>query len=103
MKVDQGYMLKRDPDFQNARPVGESANIPVRAAASVWDDLARVKAPTMFLRGAKSDRWKDPRPLERLAQEFPHVLVIAVDAQHDVAGQAPAEVIAMTRKFIERI
>ena len=50
-----------------------------------------------------SDRWKDPRPLERLAQEFPHVLVIAVDAQHDVAGQAPAEVIAMTRKFIERI
>lgn len=103
VKVDQGYMLKRDPDFQNARPVGESANIPVRAAASVWDDLARVKAPTMFLRGAKSDRWKDPRPLERLAQEFPHVLVIAVDAQHDVAGQAPGEVIAMTRKFIERI
>jgi pimeloyl-ACP methyl ester carboxylesterase len=103
VKVDEGYMLKRDPDFQNARPIGESQGMPTRAAATVWEDLARVKAPVMFLRGAKSDRWKDPKPLERLAKEFPHVLVIAVDAQHDVAGQAPKEVIAMVRKFIEQI
>ena len=103
VKVEQGLMLKRDPDFQNARPIGESAGMPTRAPASVWDDLARVKAPTMFLRGAKSDRWKDPKVLERLVRDYPDVLVVAVDAQHDVADQARGEVIANVRKFIERI
>ena len=103
VKVEQGFMLKRDPDFQNTLPIGESSGMPTRAAASVWDDLARVKAPAMLLRGAKSDRWTDPKILERLAKDYPGVLVVAVDAQHDVADQARGDVVAMIRKFIEQI
>ena len=31
VKVEKGYMLKRDPDFQNTKPQGEGANLPQRA------------------------------------------------------------------------
>ena len=103
VKVEQGFMLKRDPDFQNARPVGESADMPQRPAASVWEDLARVSCPVMFVRGLKSDRWKDPKILERLAREFPKIVINTVDAQHDVADQAPAALIAHVRRFIDAI
>ncbi len=103
VKVEKGFMLKRDPDFQNASPIGESVGMPQRAAASVWEDLARAQCPVMFVRGAKSDRWKDPKILERIAREFPKLVMNTVDAQHDVADQAPGAVIAHVRKFIENI
>ena len=52
---------------------------------------------------ANSDRWTDPKILDRLAKDYPGVLVVAVDAQHDVADQARGDVVAMIRKFIEQI
>src|SRR5262249_55396831 len=46
VKVEKGYMLKRDPDFQNTKPQGEGANLPQRASRDVWQELAAVKCPT---------------------------------------------------------
>ncbi len=103
VKVDNGYMLRRDPDFQNANPVGEAAGLPRRPPSNVWDDLAKVTCPVMFLRGARSDRWKDPKVLERLEREYPKLLMVVVDSQHDVADQAPGAVIARVREFISNI
>ena len=62
VKVEKGYMLKRDPDFQNTRPQDEGASLPQRASRDVWQDLAAVKCPTLMVRGLRSDRYTPGNP-----------------------------------------
>jgi non-heme chloroperoxidase len=99
IRVEAGYMLKRDPDNANTRPIGEGSQMPQRPPSDVWKDLAAVKAPTMFVRGLKSDRWANPAVLERLTRDYPKATITTVDAQHDVADQAPDALVAHVRKF----
>jgi len=103
VKVDAGYMLKRDPDNGNQTPVGEGASLPRRPRSDVWKDLAAVKAPTMLVRGLRSDRWSDPAILERITKDHSRILIAPVDAQHDVADQAPEALIAHVQKFAATI
>ena len=98
VKVDNGYMLKRDPDFQNTKPQGEGANLPQRAGRDVWQDLAAVKCPTMIVRGLRSDRYT-PEILARINRDYPNIEWATVNSQHDVADQAPQELVAAVRKF----
>ena len=80
-------------------PIGEGAQLPRRPRSDVWKDLAAVKAPTMMVRGLRSDRWSDPAVLERLTKDYAKVLIAPVDAQHDVADQAPEALVAHVQKF----
>jgi len=98
VKVDKGYMLKRDPDFQNTKPQGEGANLPQRASRDVWQELATVKCPTMIVRGLRSDRYT-PEIIARISRDYPSVEWATVNSQHDVADQAPQELVAAIRKF----
>jgi esterase len=98
VKVEKGYMLKRDPDFQNTKPQGEGANLPQRASRDVWQELAAVKCPTMIVRGLRSDRYT-PEIIARISRDYPSIEWATVDAQHDVAAQAPQELVAAIRKF----
>ena len=98
VKVDNGYMLKRDPDFQNTRPQGEGASLPQRASRDIWQDLAAVKCPIMIVRGLRSDRYT-PEILARINRDYPNIEWATVNSQHDVADQAPQELVAAVRKF----
>jgi pimeloyl-ACP methyl ester carboxylesterase len=98
VKLDNGFMLKRDPDNANTRPIGEGAGMPQRPQSDVWKDLAAVKAPTILVRGLKSDRWGGG-VLERLTRDYPKATIVEVDSQHDVPNQAPDALIAHVRKF----
>jgi esterase len=98
VKVEKGYMLKRDPDFQNTKPQGEGANLPQRASRDVWQELATVKCPTMIVRGLRSDRYT-PEIIARISRDYPSVEWATVNSQHDVADQAPQELVAVIRKF----
>ena len=54
----------------------------------------------MLVRGLRSDRWDNPAILARLtARLSPRFAIVTVDAQHDVADQAPDALIAHVRKF----
>ena len=99
VKVENGYMLKRDPDFQNTKPQGEGASLPQRASRDVWQDLAAVKCPTMILRGLRSDRYT-PEMIARISRDYPNIEWATANSQHDVADQAPQELVAAVRKFI---
>jgi pimeloyl-ACP methyl ester carboxylesterase len=98
VKVDKGYMLKRDPDFQNTKPQGEGANLPQRVSRDVWQELATVKCPTMIVRGLRSDRYT-PEIIARISRDYPSVEWATVNSQHDVADQASQELVAAIRKF----
>jgi pimeloyl-ACP methyl ester carboxylesterase len=89
---------QRDPDFQNTRPQGEGAGLPQRAPRDVWQDLAAVKCPIMVVRGTRSDRYT-PEILARMTRDYPHIEWATVNSQHDVADQAPQELVAAVRKF----
>ena len=98
VKVEKGYMLKRDPDFRNTRPQDEGASLPQRASRDVWQDLAAVKCPTLMVRGLRSDRYT-PEILARIARDYPNIEWATANSQHDVADQAPQELVAAIRKF----
>jgi pimeloyl-ACP methyl ester carboxylesterase len=95
-------MLKRDPDFQNTRPQGEGANLPQRPSRDVWHELAAVKCPIMIVRGTRSDRYT-PEIIERISRDHPRIAWETVNSQHDVADQAPQELVAAVRKFIASV
>jgi esterase len=99
VRVDSGFMLKRDPDFQNSAPQGESASLPRKPVRDVWEMLAEVKCPILMVRGLKSDRWT-PDIVERMKHDDPNVIWATVNSQHDVPYQAPDELIAAVRQFI---
>jgi pimeloyl-ACP methyl ester carboxylesterase len=98
VKVEKGYMLKRDPDFQNSNPQGEGANLPQRARRDVWQELSAVKCPIMIVRGLRSDRYT-PEVIARINRDYPAIEWATVDSQHDVAAQAPQALVAAIRKF----
>jgi pimeloyl-ACP methyl ester carboxylesterase len=100
IRIESGLMLKRDPDNGNTTPIGEGAGMPQRPRTDVWKDMAAIKAPTIIVRGLKSDRMNDPKILARLTSDFPQFSVVTVDSQHDVADQAPDALIAHVRKFV---
>jgi len=99
VKVDNGLMLKRDPDGSNRQPIGEGASLPRRPVREMWEELAMVKVPMIIVRGNRSSRYP-PATIERLEKNYPHIPHAVVDSEHDVAGQAPEALIAHVRKFI---
>ena len=99
VKVDNGLMLKRDPDGSNRQPIGEGASLPRRPVREMWEELAMVKVPMIIVRGNRSSRYP-PATIERLEKNYPHIPHAVVDSEHDVAGQQPDALIGHVRKFI---
>ena len=99
VKVENGYMLKRDPDNANRKPIGEGASLPRRPVREMWAELAMVKVPTMIVRGLQSDRYP-PATVERLTKDYPHIRQETVQSQHDIPRMAPDALVAHVRRFI---
>ncbi len=99
IKIEQGYMLKRDPDNGNKKPVGEASYMPRRPLREMWAELAMVKTPAILVRGSKSDRYP-PETVARFRKEYAHIPEFVVDSQHDIPRMAPDALIMHTKKFI---
>jgi esterase len=99
IKVENGFMLKRDPDNGNKKPVGVPATPPKFPLREMWAELGMVKTPTFLIRGLRSDRFP-PETVTRFTKEYPHIPQRTVDSQHDIPGQAPDAFVAHMREFI---
>ena len=99
IKVENGYMLKRDPDNANRKPIGEGASLPRRPVREMWEELKMVKVPTIVVRGLQSDRYPQAT-VDRLTKEYPHILQAPVQSQHDIPRMAPDALVGHVRKFI---
>lgn len=94
-KTERGYELKRDPDFGNGRPEGRDLTL---ESQPVMEALGRVRCPTLLIRGLKSDRFTD-ESIAKFRADFPHIAVVEVESEHDLAYQARDAVIAAIRQF----
>jgi esterase len=92
-KVDGGFVLTRDPDQKNTQSQAPGAPMPKYTNVDSWDALREIKCPVTFIRGKRSDRNK-PEHYARIAKEFPKVRVETIDSRHDLAFEAPDELIA---------
>jgi esterase len=99
IKLDNRYMLKRDPDNGNRKPIGEASTLPRRPVREMWAELAMVKTPTILVRGLQSDRYP-PETVERLTKEYPQIHQETVQSQHDIPRMAPDALVAHVRKFL---
>jgi pimeloyl-ACP methyl ester carboxylesterase len=99
IKVDNGFMLKRDPDNGNKKPIGVAEKPPKFPLREMWSELGMVKVPTMLVRGLRSDRFP-PATVDRFTKEYPHIPQMTVDSQHNIPGQAPDAFAAHVKKFI---
>src|SRR5215470_19924076 len=99
IKVENGYMLKRDPDNGNRKPIGEGAKLPQRPVREMWEELKMVKVPTIVVRGLQSDRYPQAT-IDRLTKEYPQIPQFTVQSQHDIPRMAPDALVAHVRKFI---
>ncbi len=100
-KVDGGYMLLKDPDYRNAQSQAPGAPQPQMRDIDFLEELKRVRCPAIIIRGLRSSRFP-PDTLRRLESGYPGIAWATVDSQHDMAAQAPQELVAATRKFIEQ-
>jgi esterase len=99
IKVENGFMLKRDPDNGNKKPIGVPAMPPKFPVREMWAELGMVKTPTFLIRGLRSDRFP-PETVARFTKEYPHTPQFTVDSQHDIPGQAPDAFVAHMREII---
>jgi pimeloyl-ACP methyl ester carboxylesterase len=99
IRLEQGYMLKRDPDNGNNKPVGEAAALPRREPRTVWQDLAAVKCPSMLIHALRSGRLDDVT-LARIGSEFKAMKIADIDCRHDIANEQPETLIAHVRGFV---
>jgi pimeloyl-ACP methyl ester carboxylesterase len=101
-KVAGGYILRyRDPDFWNPVPTAPG-RWPTNLTFEIdlWQELAKVKAPVLFIKAMASASGHDPGALDRIRREFPQAQVTQVDGGHDVAAGQPDQLIDRVRTFL---
>lgn len=100
-QVEGGFALKRDPDQKNTQSQAPGAPKPKFRDLDTWAALASVTCPVTFIRGERSDRNK-PEYYERIAREFPQHRVKTVDSRHDIAFEAPDELVEVVLSVLDR-
>ena len=98
-KVEGGYSLKRDPDYRNTQSQEKNAPLPRLRNLDIWEEINKIRCPTTFIRGLKSDRYK-PEHYERIARDRPDFVIETVNSRHDVAYEAPGELVSVVRRYL---
>lgn len=99
-KVDQGYVMKRDPyyrdAFKNALETGESAPLP----NFLWPMIAQIAIPSLVIRATESDLF-EPQTLERAKTLNPKLVCVEIPGSHDLSGDNPIGLARVVIKFLD--
>jgi len=97
--VPGGFAVKRDPhfreQFRKSLATGERAKLGV----DMWQVLGELRAPTLVIRGARSDIFA-PQTVERVKAANARIRLVEVDAGHNVAGDNLAGFLGAVRPFL---
>jgi pimeloyl-ACP methyl ester carboxylesterase len=102
--VEGGFAITgRDPDRGNTVPTDRPDFVTKYHHENLWPALSKVVAPTIIIRGTRSDRYP-PAALEKLAGDYPHVQRVDVESGHDVVAGAADDLVRHTLRFVrERV
>ena len=93
--VEDGFVLKRDPYFQNLFKTGQRPSLGV----DMWQLIGELRCPVLSLRGARSDMYA-PETADKMKAANPRLRVVEIDAGHDIAGDNPRGFIAAVQPFL---
>ncbi len=96
--VSGGFVIKRDP-FHRERFRKVLGGTPAPAGPDMWAALARVRCPVLVVRGSRSDMFA-AETVQKVRDANGALTLVEVDASHDVAGDAPKELVAEVINFL---
>ena len=97
-QVTGGYTIKRDP-FHRERFRKVLAGQGGAGGPDMWDALARIKCPTLVVRGTHSDMFAR-ETAERVRSTLTNLTLVEVESGHDVAGDNPDALVAEIDRFL---
>lgn len=98
LKVEGGYAVKRDTWFRDqARKV--LAGTAPRPRVDMWKALARLRAPTLVVRGTRSELFA-PESAAKMQAANALIRVAEVQAGHNVAGENITALVGVLRGFV---
>ena len=97
-QTGDGLIIKRDT-FHRERFRAVLEGKGPSGGPDMWARLAEVRAPTLVVRGTRSDMFADEN-VQKVRDTNPNITLVEVDAGHDVAGDAPAALIAEVNAFL---
>lgn len=96
--TDAGLILKRDT-FHRERFQAVLDGKGPAGGPDMWAKLGEVAAPTLVVRGTRSDMFAAEN-VQKVKDTNDLITLVEVDASHDVAGDAPDALIAAINKFL---
>lgn len=99
LKVESGFAVKRDPWFREQSRTLLAGGAPAKERIDMWKALARLRVPTLVVRGTKSDLFA-AETVEKVKAANPLLRVVEVNAGHDVAGENITALVAALRTFV---
>ena len=98
--VAGGLVIKRDPffsqQFRRQLETGEKA----KHGVDLWQAVEDVRAPTLLIRGSRSDLFA-AETLPKMLQKNSRIQAVEIDAGHYVTGDNPKKALEVIRKFID--
>ncbi|MEX2240761.1 MAG: alpha/beta hydrolase [Burkholderiales bacterium] len=99
LKVEGGYAVKRDTWFRGEARRLLAAGAPPKPRVDMWKALARLRMPTLVVRGTRSEFFA-AGTVDKVKAANPLIRVLEVDAGHDVAADNIAGLVAALRGFV---
>lgn len=93
--VEGGFVLKRDPYFQEIFKSGQRPALGV----DMWEVIGEVRCPILSMRGSRSDMYA-PETVAKMKAANPWVQVVEVDAGHNIAGENPEAFLKQMNVFL---
>jgi len=97
-----GFAVKRDTWFRDQyRKFLDGGALP-RLRVDMWKALARLRVPTLVVRGARSELFA-AETVDKVKAANPAIRVLEVDAGHNVAADNITALVAGLRPFVESL
>jgi pimeloyl-ACP methyl ester carboxylesterase len=99
LKVEGGYAVKRDPRFRDQARKVLASGAPPKERADLWKALARLRMPTLVVRGSRSEL-VTAEAVEKMKATNPAIQAVEVSAGHNVAAENITGLVGALRGFV---
>jgi pimeloyl-ACP methyl ester carboxylesterase len=101
LKIEGGFAVKRDAWFRERSQKFLAGTAP-KPRVDLWKALARLRVPTLVVRGTKSDLFA-VETVEKVKRVNAAIEVVEVNARHNVAADNITALVAALRRFVESL